>query len=326
MSESRIELKVGVFVLLALALLAVLLLSFSKGVTLFQPTYDIRMITPNIGGLRPKANVLMAGVPVGTVVETSLAPDGRTVVVVLRIHEQYKIHADAEFVIDALGLLGDQYVGIRPTRNEGPVLRDGDEVYSLEPFNLQEVARASVGFIQRIDRTAETINDAVARIDKLVLNEETLTNLAVSMQNFRAVSERAFDTVEGIDSLFQENADAVGMSISNLVTFSEQLNDLADVLTETIVTNRTEMLLAVKNLEGATKSMRNVLEDVEAGRGVVGSLVKDEALRQDVSLVISNFSVLSSNLNRYGLLYRPRQPRPEREPTTPWAFPGRRPQ
>jgi phospholipid/cholesterol/gamma-HCH transport system substrate-binding protein len=325
MSESRIEFKVGLFVAVALVVLAGILLSFSKGVTLFQPTYDVRMITSNIGGLKAKANVLMAGVPIGTVAETTLSSDGRQVVVLLRIHERYKIHADAEFVIDALGLLGDQYVGIRPTKNEGPVLQDGDEVYSLEPFNLQEVARASVGFIQRIDRTAEKLNDAITRIDRLVLNEETLTNLAMTVHNFRAVSERAFDTVEGIDGLVQNNAEAVGISISNLVGFSEQLNELADVLTETIVTNRTEMLLAVKNLEGATKSMRGVLEDVEDGRGVVGSLLKDETLRHDVSLVISNFSVLSSNLNRHGLLYRPRQPRSERPPTTPFSFPGRRP-
>jgi phospholipid/cholesterol/gamma-HCH transport system substrate-binding protein len=324
MSESRTEWKVGLFVLISLILLAGLLISFSKGITLFQSTYTIRMTTSNIGGLRPKANVLMAGVQIGTVADVTLARDGRTATVLLQVHDRYQIHSDAEFVIDALGFLGDQYVGIRPTKNKAPVLKDGDEVFSLEPFNLQEVGRASVGFIQRLDRAAETIGDALTRIDKLVLNEETLTNASLAIHNFRGMSERAMETVDSIDGLFRENTESINLAVGNLVTFSEQLNDLAVVLNETIETNRTEMLSAVKHFEAATETMRAVLEDVHAGQGVVGSLLKDETLQRDVSLVVSNLSVLSSNLNRYGLLYKPKPPR-KPAPTSGFPFPGRTP-
>ena len=47
--------------------MAVLLLQFSKGNTLFRQTYTVILDASNVGGLRNKASVLMSGVQVGTV-------------------------------------------------------------------------------------------------------------------------------------------------------------------------------------------------------------------------------------------------------------------
>ena len=105
---------------IGLVLLAVLLLQFSKGTTFFRPTYDFVLHAGNVGGLKPRAQVLMSGVQVGTVSDMQLAPDGKSVTITLRIYQQYQIYKDARFVIEQSGFLGDQYVAILPTRNEGP--------------------------------------------------------------------------------------------------------------------------------------------------------------------------------------------------------------
>ena len=38
--------------------------------------------------------------------------------------------------------------------------------------------------------------------------------------------------------------------------------------------------------------------------------LKDPALKESFRQTVQNFSILSSNLSHYGLLYKPRQPRP----------------
>src|SRR5204862_2868239 len=81
MSHPRLEWKVGLFVFIGLALLAGLLLEFSKGLSLFRPTYQIYLRAENIGGLKPRADVLMSGVQVGTVSAIQLAPDGKSVTI-----------------------------------------------------------------------------------------------------------------------------------------------------------------------------------------------------------------------------------------------------
>src|ERR1041385_872434 len=199
MSEKRLEWKVGLFVMVCLVLLGLLVLNFSKGLTFFTPTYTLRLKTSNVGGIKREAAVLVAGVPVGNVTGADLSPDGRTGTVLLKILSRYQIHGDAGFTIDSLGFLGAQYVAIIAGKNEAPVLKDGDEVICREPFNLQEVARSALGFIQRIDETAKKLDVAISRMDQRILSDENLTNLSTGIANFRVVSDRALATVDNID-------------------------------------------------------------------------------------------------------------------------------
>src|SRR5271154_5507418 len=118
MNNSHIGLKVGIFVAAGLALLAVLVLSFSRGVTFFQSTYTLRIVLPNAAGLKPTADVMMSGVPIGKASGVELASDGRSVVVIASLLSKYKIRTNAMFQIDALGFLGDQYIAVTPSTNQ----------------------------------------------------------------------------------------------------------------------------------------------------------------------------------------------------------------
>src|SRR5690349_13865921 len=193
MSKSRLEWRVGLFVLIGLTLLAGLLVEFSKGVTFFRPTYVIYLEASNVGGLKPSASVLMSGVQVGTVSDIQLAPDGKSVTITLRLYKQYEIHKDAEFIIDQSGFLGDQFVAIQPTENKKEPFHDQDHAEAQAPFNLQEFTRSATGFILRIDETVKKLDDALSNVTRLALNPETLTNLSMAVSNLRAFSERALN-------------------------------------------------------------------------------------------------------------------------------------
>ena len=120
MEQKRLETKVGLFVFIGLALLAVLLIQFSKGTSLFHGTYELRLHASNVGGLQQRAKVLLAGVQVGSVSDIQLADDTKSVTILLKIYKNFKIYSDARFVIEQSGFLGDQYVAIIPTANQPP--------------------------------------------------------------------------------------------------------------------------------------------------------------------------------------------------------------
>jgi phospholipid/cholesterol/gamma-HCH transport system substrate-binding protein len=301
MNKSRLEWKVGLFVTVGLVLLAVLLLAFSKGMTFFRPTYTILLQAPNVGGLKTRAGVLMSGVPVGTVNDINLSPEGTNVTIGLRIYSQYQIHTNAQFVIESSGFLGDQYVAILARTNEGPVFHDLESARAQAPFDLQEVARSAAGFIQRIDVTARNLNDAIVDVRRLVLNEQTLTNLSAAAGNLRVVSERAQLTVNNLNSVVESNRPAISESASNLVLFTEQINQFAGSLRSLVTTNTPEIDAAVKNLEVSTEELKAMLEDVRAGKGLVGHLLNNEQMVTNVYQLTANLSITSSNLNRLGL-------------------------
>jgi len=301
MTKSRLEWKVGLFVFVGLVLLGALLLQFSKSTTFFRPTYRILLRAANVSGLKPKSQVLMAGVQVGTVSDVRLSPQGTNVTITLRLFSQYKVHKDARFAIETSGFLGDQYVAILPTQNLGDVYEDGDVAQTESPFNIQEVARSAAGFIQRIDETAKKLNDAIADVRRLVLNEQTLTNLSAAVGNLRVVSERALGTVANLDALVSSNSPAFSHSGSNLMLFSHQINQFAGDLRGVLNTNSLEIQSAVKNIESSTEVLKDVMQELQAGKGLAGNLLKNEQLAASVSRIAENLSVTSSNLNRLGL-------------------------
>jgi phospholipid/cholesterol/gamma-HCH transport system substrate-binding protein len=269
MEKSRLEIKVGLFVLVGLALLSVLLIQFSKGTSLFHGTYELRLHVSNVGGLKPRASVLLAGVPVGSVSDIQLAPDGKSVTVLLRIYKNYQIYHDARFVIEQSGFIGDQYVSIIPTANQPPLLQNGADVVCQEPFNLQEVARSASGFILRIDETAKKLDAAVSDVRRLVLNEQTLTNFSAA--------------------------------ISNAVFFSQELTRLADSANNMIATNSTDISTSVKNIESSSESLKKLMDDLQSGKGLAGTLLKNEQLATNAQEIADNLAIATSNLNRLGL-------------------------
>lgn len=301
MERSRLETKVGLFVFIGLVLLAALLIQFSKGTSLFRGTYVLHLHAGNVGGLKQRATVLLAGVQVGSVANISLDESGTNVNILLRIYKDYKIFHDARFVIEQSGFLGDQYVSVIPTSNAPPVLADGDDVYCEAPFNLQEVARSASGFIQRIDETAKKLDDSVTDLRRVVLNAQTMTNMAVAITDMRSFSEQAVDTVGDINQLIATNGSQINLAVSNLVEFSQQLLALSGKAGNMLDSNGPAISNAVKNVESSTEVLKSILNDTDAGKGLAGTMLHNEQLAANVQAIANNLAVASSNLNRLGL-------------------------
>lgn len=326
MKKSTLEWKVGLFVLVGLILLGALLLQFSKGLTLFHPTYDILLRAPTAGSLKPRAQILMSGVQVGAISDIALAPDGKYVTITLRLFSQHKVYKDARFAIEQSGFLGDQYVAILPASNEGPTYANNEVAQAEAPFNMQELARSASGFIQRIDETAHRFNDMVLDVRQYLLNQQTLTNLSVTAANLRRASEAAVQSVNSLDALVASNAPAVARSGSNLVAFAEELQNAGGRINALLATNTPTITQAVGNVEDATAILKSAMQDVQAGKGLAGGLLRNEQILQDMEQITRNLSVTTSNLNRLGLWgilweHKPRRTSESPSPVQPISSP-----
>ncbi|MBI5800022.1 MAG: MCE family protein [Verrucomicrobia bacterium] len=313
MSQSRIEWKVGGFVAVGLVLLALLVLNFSKGLSLLKPSYGVRLKTTSVGGIKEKAAVLLAGVTVGNVTHVELAPDSKSVIIFLRIYSRHDIPGDAVFNIEAQGFLGDQYVSIAPTQNALPPLpKDGSAQRECRaPFNIQDAARDALGLIQRLDLAAQKIDIAVERVNKNVLSEATLTNFAAMVASFRVVAEqsrtvteraialedKAHGTLDRVDGLLVTNTAPIQLAVSNVLRFSEQLNKVGADLQDTVGSNRSSIQAAVRNLETASAQVTNLLGEVQSGRGLAGALFKDEVMASNFKRLFADLPAISGQVN-----------------------------
>ena len=290
------------FVFVGLSVLAVLLVQFSRGTSLFKPTYNLYLMAKNVGGLKPRASILMAGVQVGTVADIELNPQGTNVTITLKVYTKYQIRKDALFLIEQSGFLGDQYVAILPTgKEEVDFWQPGGHATAEEPFNLQEVARSAAGFLQRINDTTKRLDDIIADVRRRLLNEETLTNLATAIGSMRTAADHAVNTVDNLDGLITTNRESVANAVSNVVYLSDQLNVMAVNLKGVLGTNGDILTASMKNVESSSEVLKDVLADVKAGKGLAGTLIENQQLATNLQAIAGNLSITTSNLNRLGL-------------------------
>jgi phospholipid/cholesterol/gamma-HCH transport system substrate-binding protein len=301
MDSKRLEIKVGLFVLIGLVLLAVLLIQFSKGTSVFHGTYDLRLHAVNVGGLKLRASVLLAGVNVGAVSDIQLAPDGKSVTIILKIYNDVKIYHDAEFVIEQAGFLGDNYVAVIPTDNKDPVLSDGADVKCDPPFDLQAVARSVTGFIARVDDTVKKIEFSVSKLQATVLNDQTLTNLSQAIGNLREASEEVTVAVGEINALVATNGAQVNLAVSNVVFFSQNLSQVGLDARGIVATNGATISEAMTNIEMTTETLKQIADDLHSGKGAAGMILEDPQMATNVQETVNNLQIATSNLNALGL-------------------------
>jgi phospholipid/cholesterol/gamma-HCH transport system substrate-binding protein len=132
MQRSKIDVWVGLFVLLGLA--AVLFLSLQAANLLnlgFQPTYKISARFDNIGGLKPKAAVKSAGVVVGRVESITFDDRSFQALAVLALDSRFTFPKDSSLKILTSGLLGEQYLGLEAGADEKNLV-SGDSIQSTQ--------------------------------------------------------------------------------------------------------------------------------------------------------------------------------------------------
>jgi phospholipid/cholesterol/gamma-HCH transport system substrate-binding protein len=120
------DLVVGLFVLAGFAALAYL--SIQIGGLAYTGPGGLRVYASfeEVGGLRPRAPVAIAGVKVGQVSEIRLDDDLRARVL-LDLDPSLELPIDSSARIVTSGLLGDQFITLEPGAEED-MLESGDEI------------------------------------------------------------------------------------------------------------------------------------------------------------------------------------------------------
>jgi len=130
MSKTRqMEILVGAFMATGFVALFFLAMQVSNlGTVNSGDSYRVLARFDNIGGLKVKSPVTMAGVEVGRVVDIYYDAKDFRAVAVLGIYDEFNEIPDDTFAkILTAGLLGEQYVGLDPGGSED-VLKEGSEI------------------------------------------------------------------------------------------------------------------------------------------------------------------------------------------------------
>lgn len=130
MRQTRaVELGTGLFVLLGIGALFFLTTQTTGGDDFnADEVYTVEARFQNVGSLKRRAPVSMAGVTIGRVTDVEFDPIALEAIVTFVIDKRYdQIPDDSDASILTAGLLGSQYVGLQPGGSD-IFLEDGSEI------------------------------------------------------------------------------------------------------------------------------------------------------------------------------------------------------
>jgi phospholipid/cholesterol/gamma-HCH transport system substrate-binding protein len=272
--ERGLELKVGIFVFVGLAILAALVVQFGRVGEGFKTYYDLKIRFSDASGLLKGSDVLMGGAKIGRV---SGGPRlvGQGVEVALRIYDYVKIPVASKFTVGSSGLLGDRFVSVTPPAGQpAAYIAKNAVVEGVRETGLDDLTREG-GFLAKDLRGAvQNINTTVSRLNNQAFSDANMQNLKSSIEHLNQTTGSLAESSKKIDGVIAK-ADAT------LSSTKKAADDLQ---------------LAVADARKTIQAAGEVMRAATTGNGLLATLLTNKE-------VGNNLRALISNLRSHGILF-----------------------
>lgn len=281
------QLRVGIFVLFGLAVLAFLVLNSTGDFNPFQSKLRLRARYETADGLREGAEVQLAGVHIGKVEEVKLLPPDEAgeakIEAVLSVNDTLdgspitqRIKTDSTAQLVSMSLLAnDKLINITPGTSKGAPVEENYILNSAGALSISQLTQTGNDLLGQINKLAVPTSEILEKANRgdgtlgRIINDESLyRNLDTTVNEARATMLRLQTTIDKVN-----NGDG---SAGKLLNDPELYNSL----------NRT------------TQELEGIAKDLRSGRGTAGKLLYDDALYNDSRQVLQDIRNSLAGINR----------------------------
>ena len=288
MYRKSTEIKVGIFVLVALLALGYMTIKLAAESLAPKGTYPLYAVFDDVSGLVKGARVEMAGVEIGRVGRIGLLPQGKAQVE-LRIYKRVKISRDALARIRTAGVLGDKFVEIRQGRSR-EFLKPGEKLARTEsPMDFSELIAEVGPTLKDLRKVAEGLSDILGTGEGRNNLKELVANLRDASASFKVVGQRLVNGQGTLGKLLADESlyrDLKGslsdfkVTMHNLRVVSDKMargeGTLGKLLTDEDLYRSFKK--AMESVERGSTAIAEVAEKINRGEGTLGKLLTDDEL------------------------------------------------
>lgn len=266
-------LRVGVFAIVALAILTYAVIKLGKAARLFSTRYTLVAFVQNANGLREGGQVTVAGQLAGSIKKIEFLPVDADTLHNLRITVdidqalQSQVRQNSRVVLRTQGLLGDRYFDITPGTPQYRVLHDGDTLQlgnSVDYDVMIQRAAAVLTDVQGLTHDLRGITQSLVRgqgtAGQLLTNRELYDRLNATLGQTSRLLER-----------LQNPSGSVGRLLDD----------------PTLYLNLTQMIAQVDT----------VVTRINSGKGTAGKLLQDDSLYTNLVTVTARADSLMHALS-----------------------------
>jgi phospholipid/cholesterol/gamma-HCH transport system substrate-binding protein len=282
---------VGLFVVGALALFAVAVLSLTAQRGPWLPRYTLFAYFENGQGLIEGAPVRLAGKDVGIVEKVAFSEAGAgkpAVQVRMRVDTavQERIRADSNATIGTIGLLGDKYVEVTMGSPDADMLSDGAEIASITPADLFAVLQKGTQALDGVAALAANVNRSVDQFNEV----KGAARIGDAAKGISGIVDQVRTGKGLLHSLIYDEYKGGGVeSISrSLATLEGILGEIArgDGIAHQLLYDDDTKQKTIAKTTAAAGHLESILAKIDRGEGTLGMLVADPALYEDLRTLL----------------------------------------
>ena len=304
------ELRVGLFVLVGLLILAVAIF-YVTGAGFLGPKYRLKTYLPEVSGLSAGAPVRLDGVEIGNVETIRLVPrvPGKppermhNIEVTMRLDRKYQgdILTDSTASLVTEGLLGNRYVTVQRGYTGVP-LKEGQAIPGVEEKAIKEVVERSADVLANLKALSEEIQDIVGDVRAGKGNLGKLLTDEKAYDHLNSILAKA-DVIAGNVQSGQGTAGKLLMTDELYNKVDKGVDSVNAILDDVRAQKGTigKLLYDPTLYDQAKAALENgntIMGDIRAGKGTLGKLTTDETLYNKLRDTSSNLSEATSKLNK----------------------------
>ncbi|MEJ7615782.1 MAG: MlaD family protein [Pyrinomonadaceae bacterium] len=316
------EVRVGLVVVVSIAALIFLLLNASGDISLFARKLTLRARFASADGVRPGAEVRLAGVRVGEVENVSLLqpsddPNAMKIEVQLKIDDQIdgrpaqeRIRKNSQAQLGSPSLLGsDKLVNITPGTSLADPIQENDLLITATGTgDFAELTASSNDFVTQLNKISDQVDEIVRKINEgegsigRFLNDEAFyNNLNATLRDVQGVTSQVRSGQGSAGKFINDPAlyDSLNTTVGQLQSIAEDLRRGRGTAGKLFTDERLyeETRATISSLSRSAEDINTIIVDIRAGRGTLGKLLADETIYNDARSAIARFNTTAERVD-----------------------------
>jgi phospholipid/cholesterol/gamma-HCH transport system substrate-binding protein len=318
------QLRVGLLVLIAIAVLILLILNASGTLNPFASHIHLRSRFVDANGLREGSEVRLAGVRIGKVDrirllspnEVGTGPNPQKVEAFLTIDSkidgvpaQDRIRSDSTAQQMAPSILGSEMiVNITPGTSLGQQIKENDLLTSTSGSSISDLATNGTELAQKLSKLSDQLNEVVkdvragkGTVGRLFNDEALYNNLNATIRDAEEIAQQ-IKTGRGsagkfiYDEAVYNNANEIAINLRKLsADLAAGRGTAGRLLQSDEMYNKISRI--ADRVNHSMDQIDSIVAGVNAGQGTLGKLVKDEAIYNDARTAIARFNTTTARID-----------------------------
>ena len=282
------EIKTAILVIASI-LLFIWGYSFLKGRDLFTNYKNLYVEYVNVEGLTVSSPVTINGLVVGKVNSIVINNETGKIKVEMQINSDFPIKKTSVAEIYAPSPIGGKQISISPTK-EGQDAVDGDFLISSSKLGLtDELAKQIEPLKDKITKLLDNANVMLENVNQ-VLDAKSKENLRNSLANLNETLAQFKGASIEVNEMLALNKSKISGTMTNVEKASANFSKVSDSLAKANIGQ------TVKNLEKTLANVDKMMGDMQAGKGTMGKLMKDDAMYNNFTKTSKELELLLQDL------------------------------